>query len=145
MKRIGRLLCLTAALLAAAVSAADDARQLVKMAPEARAEMRAEMLDFQTALHLIVTALGEGNLAGAADTAESQIGLSAMDRHRNAPANARPGMYMPAEMHAIARGMHASASDFAKAARGGDQGKALAALNAVTGAWVTCHRTYRTQ
>ncbi len=142
----GRLgLCLAAGLFAAAASAVDDARQLVKMSPEARAEMRAEMLDFQTALHLIVTALGEGKLGEAADTAESQIGLSAMGRHRNAPANARPGMYMPNEMHAIARGMHASASDFAKAARSGEPSKALAALQPVTGACVTCHRTYRTQ
>ena len=139
--------------LAAAVAAAlplltfasDDPRQLVKMSPEARAEMRAEMLDFQTALHLIVGALGEQKFADAADTAEKQMGLSSMGRHRNAPANARPGMFMPSEMHAIARGMHASASEFAKAAQTGDTAKSLAALQAVTGACVACHRSYRTQ
>ena len=142
----GRLgLCLAAGLFAAAALAADEARQLVKMSPEARAEMRAEMLDFQTALHLILTALGEGKLGEAADMAESQIGLSAMGRHRNAPANARPGMYMPNDMHAIARGMHASASEFAEAARSGELSKALTALQPVTGACVACHRTYRTQ
>jgi cytochrome c556 len=48
-------------------------------------------------------------------------------------------------MHAIARGMHAAASDFAKAARTGDLSKALAALPPVTGACVACHRAYRNQ
>jgi hypothetical protein len=131
--------------LAWSARAAEDTRQLIKMSPEARVEMRAEMLDFQTALHSIIGALGEGKLAEAADAAEQQMGLSAMGRHRNAPANARPGMYMPNDMHAIARGMHAAASDFAKAARTGDLGKALTALPAVTGACVACHRVYRTQ
>jgi cytochrome c556 len=146
------LSALAAALCAAApapsFSAESDSRQLVQMPAEARAELRAEMLDFQTALHLIVSALGEGKLADAADTAEQQIGLSAMGRHRNAPANARPGMHMPSEMHAIARGMHGAASDFAKAARAakpGDTAKAWAALSTVTGACVACHRSYRTQ
>jgi hypothetical protein len=125
--------------------AAEDGRQFVKMSPEARAEMRAEMLDFQTALHLIVSALAEGKLADAAETAESQMGISAMGRHRTAPMNARPGMFMTNEMHAIARGMHAAGSDFAKAAKTGDSAKALVALQAVTGACVACHRSYRTQ
>lgn len=124
---------------------AEDMRQLVKMPPEARAEMRAEMLDFQTALHAILGALAQAKFDEAAATAESQMGLSAMGRHRNAPVNARPGMHMPNEMHAIARGMHASASDFAKTAKSGDTARALAALEAVTGACVACHRSYRTQ
>jgi soluble cytochrome b562 len=125
--------------------AAEDTRQLVQMSPEARAEMRAEMLDFQTALHSIIGSLGDGRFADAADAAESQIGISAMGRHRKSPPNARPGMFMPNEMHAIARGMHVAASDFAKMARAGDVGKSLAALQTVTGACVACHRSYRTQ
>ena len=124
---------------------AEDTRQLVKMPPEARAEMRAEMLDFQTALHAIIGSLAEGKYEDTATTAETQMGLSAMGRHRHAPANARPGMFMPNEMHAIARGMHGSASDFARAAKSGDTTKALGALQAVTGACVSCHRSYRTQ
>jgi hypothetical protein len=125
--------------------AAEDMRQLVQMPPEARAEMRAEMLDFQTALHQIVDALAAGKGAEAADIAEKQIGVSAMGRHRTAPPNARPGMFMPNDMHMIARNMHFSGSEFARTARTGDTAKALAALSAVTGACVGCHRTYRTQ
>ncbi|HEX8989818.1 MAG TPA: cytochrome c [Rhodocyclaceae bacterium] len=130
---------------AAAAHAADDARTLVSMPPEARAALRAEMLDFQTAVHQIVAALAAGKGAEAADTAERQIGLSAMGRHRTAPSNARPGMFMPDDMHLIARNMHAAASNFATVARGGDVAKSLGALEAVTGACVGCHRSYRTQ
>ena len=138
-------LLVTGILCAFAAHAAGDARLLVQMPPEARAEMRAEMLDFQAALHLVVTALGEGRHDDAADAAERQIGLSAMGRHRNAPANARPGMFMPDDMHMIARNMHAAASEFARTARAGDTAKSLVALQAVTGACVACHRGYRTQ
>jgi cytochrome c556 len=133
------------AAIAVAAHADDDARTFVQMSPEARAALRAEMLDFQTALHLIVVDLGAGKFADAADTAEKQIGLSAMGRHRSAPANARPGMYMPDDMHKIAVNMHAAASEFARTAQGGDLSKSLDALQAVTGACVGCHRAYRTQ
>jgi hypothetical protein len=137
------LCCISMAAVTA--HAADDGRALVQMPPEARAELRAEMLDFQSALHQIVIALGEGKYGDAADAAEKQIGLSAMGRHRNAPPNARPGMFMPNDMHMIARNMHAAASEFARTARTGELGKSLGALQAVTGACVGCHRAYRTQ
>jgi cytochrome c556 len=139
-------IALVALLMSAlAAHAAEDSRTLVQMPPEARAGLRAEMLDFQTAVHQIVAALAAGKGTEAADTAERQIGLSAMGRHRDAPANARPGMYMPNDMHMIARNMHAAASNFATVARGGDVAKSLGALEVVTGACVGCHRSYRTQ
>lgn len=140
------LLSTLAALWTAPLRAADtDSRQFVQMPPEARASLRAEMLDFQTALHLIIGALAEQQGAAAADIAEKQIGISAMGRHRTEPQNARPGMYMSNEMHAIARTMHAAASDFARVAKAGDTTKALAALQSVTAACIACHRSYRTQ
>lgn len=142
---MNKLLLVIATALPMLTFASEDPRQLIKMSTEARAEMRAEMLDFQTALHLIIGALGEQKFADAADIAEKQMGISAMGRHRDAPANARPGMFMPSDMHAIARGMHASASEFAKVAKSGDTAKSFAALQAVTGACVACHRSYRSQ
>ncbi len=125
--------------------AAEDSRQFVQMPTEARAEMRAEMLDFQSALHQIIDALASGKSAEAADIAETKIGVSAMGRHRNSPPNARPGMHMPNDMHMIARNMHVAASEFAKTARTGDLAKSLVALQPVMGACVACHRSYRTQ
>lgn len=134
------------AMWSAPIRAADaDGRQFVEMPPEARAELRAEMLDFQSALHLIIGALAEQQFATAAEIAENQMGISAMGRHRNAPPNARPGMFMPNDMHAIARSMHAASSDFAKIAKSGDTSKALSSLSAVTGTCVACHRSYRIQ
>ncbi|MDP2808917.1 MAG: cytochrome c [Rhodocyclaceae bacterium] len=141
-----RLLPVVAAVLPMLTFAAEDSRQLVKMSPDARATMRTEMLDNQLALHQIIGALADGKYADAADIAEKELGISAMGKHRRLPSNARPGMFMPDDMHAIGRAGHVAASDFAKVARGGgDTGKALAALQAVTGACVACHRSYRTQ
>jgi hypothetical protein len=150
MKKLLFALALIAVVPAPTFAADADGRQFVEMSPEARAEMRAEMLDFQTALHSIIAALGERKFNDAADTAEKMVGVSAMGRHRMSPPNARPGMFMPNDMHAIARGMHLAGSDFAKVAKAskdgkGDPTKALAALQAVTGACVACHRSYRTQ
>jgi cytochrome c556 len=54
-------------------------------------------------------------------------------------------MFMPTDMHAIARNMHFAASEFAKTARTGDLAKSLTALTPVMGACVACHRSYRTQ
>ena len=140
------LLVTLCAVLPAPTFAADaDVRQLVAMAPEARATLRAEMLDNQLALHQIIGALAEGKSAEAADIAEKELGISAMGKHRKLPANARPGMFMSDDMHAIGRTGHAAASDFAKLARAGDTIKALAALQIVTGTCVACHRSYRTQ
>ena len=125
-----------------------DSRQLVEMPPEARATLRDEMLDNQLALHSIIGALAELKFAEAGDIAEKELGISAMGKHRRLPQNARPGMFMPDEMHAVGRGSHAAASDFAKQAKSAkpaDLPKLLAALQAVTGACVACHLSYRTQ
>ena len=142
------LIAIAVASSAPSFAAGTDGRHLVEMPPEALATMRAEMLDNQSALHLILGALAEGKFAEAGDIAEKEMGISAMGRHRKLPENARPGMFMPDEMHAIGRGSHAAASDFAKlakAAEPGDLPKLLRALQGVTGACVACHLAYRTQ
>ena len=141
MKKI--LFCLLSVLSASTF--AEDVRRPIQMPPEARAELRAEMLDFQTALHQIIGALANGKHDKAADIAEKAMGVAAMGRHRNAPENARPGMHMPPDMHALGRNLHTQASDFALVAKTGDTAKALAALQAVTGSCVSCHRIYRIQ
>lgn len=149
MKKIlAGLVGIAAVSSAASFATGTDGRQLVEMPPEARATLRAEMLDNQLALHSIIGALAEGKFAEAGDIAENQLGISAMGKHRKLPDNARPGRFMPDEMHAIGRGSHAAASDFAKlakAAEPGDLPKLLTSLMAISGACVTCHRTYRTQ
>lgn len=149
MKKIIAVLVAIAALLSTpGFATGTDGRQLVKMPPEARATMRTEMLDNQLALHLIIGLLAEQKFAEAGDIAEKELGISAMGKHRKLPQNARPGMFMPDEMHTIGRGSHAVASDFAKlakAAKPTDLPKLLTALQAMTGTCVACHLSYRTQ
>lgn len=128
--------------LAAPAFAADN-RQMVTMPLPAQEEFRGEMRDFMAALHQIISSLAEGKLADAADTAEQKIGTGAMGRHRGAAMEAMPGRYMPQEMHALARTMHFAATDFARAARSGDQKKALELLPEVTARCTACHLSYR--
>ena len=140
------LFAMLCAVLPAPTFAADaDLRQFVEMAPAARATLRAEMLDNQLALHQIIGALAEGKYAEAAEIAEKELGIGAMGKHRKLPANARPGMFMPDEMHALGRASHVAASDFAKVATAGNPATALNALQGITGICVACHRSYRTQ
>lgn len=117
--KCGNALPLILVVMASAASHADDVdgRQIVEMPPEARAALRAE----------------------------KQLGLSTMGRHRNAPPNARPGMFMPDEMHAIGRSLHAASSNFATVAADGDTTKALSSLQAVTATCVACHGSFRVQ
>jgi hypothetical protein len=122
---------------------AADARQLVAMPAPAQAALREEMLDFMAALNEIVGLLGENKLAEAAQAADAKLGFGAMGRHRGAPLEARPGAHMPDAMHQQARSLHLLANDFAKAARGGDLAKAVAALQPVTATCLSCHLTYR--
>jgi hypothetical protein len=129
--------------VAAPAWAGEDGRQLVKMPAAAQVALREEMLDFMAALHEIIGLLGEGKTAAAADVADAKLGLMAMGRHRGAPADASPGRHMPDAMHQQGRNLHIVANDFAKAARGGDLAKALAALQPVTGTCVSCHASYR--
>ncbi len=143
MKRISFIVAAIG--IAGLADAGEDIRQFVDMPKEARTEFRLEMLDFQSALNNILVALGDNNFSDAANAAENTIGISAMGRHRQSPINARPGMYMPDSMHAIARNMHLAATDFARTAKSGDLKASLKALHSVTSACVACHRSYRAQ
>ena len=142
LDRLALLLTVASGTASAAPPAA-DARQPVSMPAAARAELRAEMIDFMAALNELIGYLGEGKLAEAGQVADARIGVGAMGKHRNSPPEAIPGRYMPDAMHGIARGMHVAASDFARVARKGDREKAYGALQQVTAACVACHATYR--
>ena len=129
--------------LTCSASVAADTRQLVTMPAAAQEALREEMVGFMSALHEIVSLLGENKLAAAAEVADNRLGMKVMGRHRGAPADAIPGRHMPAAMHEHGRNLHIQASEFAKIARTGDSGKALAALQPITAACVGCHSGYR--
>lgn len=140
---IGRSLAVFATVTVVAPALATDNRQPATMPAPAQEALREEMRDFMVALHLIIGSLGEGKLVEAADTAEQKLGVGAMGRHRASPMDARPGAFMPQDMHALGRGLHFAATDFAKAARTGDKALALAAFPPVTASCVACHMSYR--
>ena len=108
-----------------------------------RALMREDMLDHLIALNEILADLSSNQLNAAADVAETRLGLSSMGKHAARTSGQGPGRFMPEAMRSIGIGMHQSASEFAKVARGGDRDAAYQALQPVVGACVACHAGFR--
>ena len=138
-----RLIMLAALLAGQAFG--DDARQLAPLPPAAQEALRQEMLDNLLALNQILTLMAAGKLKAAGEQAEKALGQSAMGKHRDKPFDARPGPHMPPAMHGIGIDGHRAASEFAKAAAGGDRDRAFNLLPGLTGACVACHYSYRTR
>jgi hypothetical protein len=123
--------------------AAEDARQLAPLPPAAEATLREEMRGNLVALSEIFGLLAAGKVKEAGETAERELGMSAMGKHRGKPMDARPGPNMPPAMHELGMSGHKDASAFARAAASGDREQVLAALPALLNACVACHHAYR--
>ncbi|MBN8476800.1 hypothetical protein [Sulfuritalea sp.] len=131
-------------LLGGQVLAADN-RQLAPLPPAAQEALREEMLGNLLAINEVLTLMAAGKLKEAGEVAEKSLGQSAMGKHRGKPLDARPGAHMPQDMHQIGIDGHRAASEFARAAAGGDREQALALLPGLTGACVACHYSWRTR
>jgi len=122
---------------------AEDTRQQVELPPPMQAHMLANMRDHLLALETITRQLSEGQYGAASETAESRLGMSAMQAH----GAARMAPFMPEAMRAIGAAMHHAASRFAIAARDaevtGDLGAAFGALSVVMQQCVVCHEGFR--
>jgi hypothetical protein len=122
---------------------AEDTRQPVELPPPMQAHMLANMRDHLVALQTITRQLAEGQYEAAAETAESRLGMSAMQAH----GAARMAPFMPEPMRLIGSGMHRAASRFAVAAHDaevtGDLGAAFGALSQVMQQCVACHEGFR--
>ncbi|OIQ96141.1 hypothetical protein GALL_218960 [mine drainage metagenome] len=132
-----------AGVLLAGPAMAEDQRQLTTLPPPAQETLRQEMLNNLVALNDILTLVATDKLREAGAIAEQQLGLSAQDRHRDKPFEARPGPHMPPAMHALAMEGHRAASEFAKAAQTEERDRALALLPNLTSACVSCHASWR--
>jgi len=137
------LLLMTAFIAGTAL--AEDHRQLANLPPAAQEALREEMQGNLLAINEILTLMAAGKVKEAGQLAETSLGKSAMGKHRDKPFNARPGPHMPPAMHEIGINGHTAASEFAKAASGGDREKALALLPTLTSACVACHYSWRTR
>ena len=131
--------------LLAGVACAEDSRQLAPLPPAAQESLRQEMLDNLLAVNEVLSLIAVGKVEEAGAVAESQLGVSAMGKHRSKPLDARPGAHMPPAMHGIGMEGHQAVSEFAAVAKTGDRDKALALLPNITTACVGCHFSYRSR
>lgn len=145
-------------------AAGDDARQAVDFPPQMRQHILSNMRDHLQAVAEILTALGSGGYAKAAQIADERLGLdspSAQGCKAGADAAKAPQMstptdmeqmmaqYMPEGMRKVGLAMHQSASDFAtaarKAAKTHDAKAANTALARVMQQCAACHSAYKVQ
>ncbi|RAU20924.1 hypothetical protein CU669_15965 [Paramagnetospirillum kuznetsovii] len=123
-----------------------DSRKLVEMPPMMRDHMLANMRDHLRSLDLILEALSKGDSKGAAELAESKLGMSSLDAHgaeHMAP-------MMPLTMREIGTALHHAASRFAVTVRDAEleppdkaARQTFAALREMTAACEACHSLYR--
>jgi hypothetical protein len=117
---------------------ADD-RELVQLPAMMQAHMLSNMRDHLVALNDILSKMGTGNLDGAAEIAESRLGMSSLEAH----GASHMAKFMPAGMQKAGTQMHRAASRFALKAQEGEALPAYQALSEVTAACVACHQAYR--
>jgi hypothetical protein len=122
---------------------AKDTRELVAYPQPMIDHTLASMREHLVTLQRIQSALGQGDFDGAAEVAETGLGMSALHDH----GASEVAKYMPAAMATIGTTMHRSASQFALVARdasvNGDLKPVLTALSKVTAQCVACHASYR--
>ena len=115
-------------------------RKMVDMPPNVPPVLRGEMVGFLGTLRQAVALSSEGKYGEAADLVEKEMGFSAMGRHAG---GVRPGMFMPPEMHSMARFLHKASTDWSQALRTGDRAKADAAFAQVLGNCAGCHLSFQ--
>ena len=120
-----------------------DHRILVSMPDQARALMRADMIEHLATINEILGLLANNQLEIAAATAEAKLGRSSMGKHR--ATGMGPGRFMPSEMRSLGMNMHNAASEFSELAKKGDLNVAYSAFQKVTNYCVACHYSYRTR
>ncbi len=132
-------MALSASLLAPALYAEQDVRQLVKFPDMMRTHMLGNMRDHLVALNEILTYLAADELEKAAEVAEWRLGFSSLKSH----GASHMAKFMPEEMAAAGTAMHRAASQFARVAQEGEVLPAYKKLKDVTAACIACHARYR--
>jgi hypothetical protein len=122
-----------------------DSRQAVNFPQPMKEGTLANMRDHLLALAQIQDKLALGDFDGAAQTAETRLGMSALRAHGAHDV----AKFMPKGMQELGTAMHRSASQFAATAQTssvtGDLKATLTALSKVTQTCVACHATYKLQ
>jgi len=141
MMRIFQIPAAVLLIVALSPASAEDAdpRELVALPEMMQLHMMANMRDQLAASDEILSAMGGGNLEGAADISESRLGMSSLTAH----GAEHMGQFMPQGMREAGMAMHRAATAFALKAQEGEAVPAYQALTAVTSACVACHAGYR--
>jgi hypothetical protein len=121
------------------VEAGEDERQFVQLPEMMQQHMLSNMRDHLVSLNDILTNMAAGDLDGAAQIAESRLGMSSLEAH----GAAHMAKFMPEGMQEAGTNMHRAASRFALKAQEGDPMIAYKALSEVTASCVACHSAYR--
>lgn len=126
-------------------------RNPISLPADAKAILLGQMLGHIVSLDDIVTALGKGDYAMAAQVASDQLGTPRFQKDNSEQG---PGLgigeYLPEEFREISKRFRSAADDFATLAASmpstpsGEQQQALfAALSKITNECKTCHDSYR--
>ncbi len=120
-------------------SQAEDQRQLIEMPEPMQHHLLQNMRGHLEVIHRLLDLLGRESYDEAAFLAESELGMSSLDKHG---ARHIAGFY-PEDMQRIGTEMHRAASRFARTASEGDLLASTRALSEITGACTRCHAAYR--
>jgi hypothetical protein len=112
---------------------------MVQLPEMMQQHMLSNMRDHLVAIDEILVKLANGELDGAADIAESRLGMSSLEAH----GASHIAKFMPEGMRSAGTGMHKAASRFALKAQEGDLLSTYKAISEITSACVACHSGYR--
>ncbi len=116
-----------------------DSRAMVALPEPMKIHMLQNMRGHLVVLDRLLKLLADGDLDQASALAESELGMSSLNKH--GAAHIAP--YYPAGMRTAGTLMHKSASQFSRIAEEGDTQAAYGALGRITSACVACHAGYR--
>ena len=140
MKRQTGLLFVGLTLLASSLSyAANDNRVMVELPVPMKDHMLQNMRGHLQVIDQLLKLLSEEKLDQASELAESELGMSSLNKH----GASHMAPYYPEAMRQAGSAMHKSASQFSRVAQEGDVLASVKALRKITAACTACHAGYR--
>ena len=130
------VLCLSAI---PAGMAAPDSRQYVELPEPMQQHLLANMRAHLEVIDRLLALLSAEELDAASELAESELGMSSLNKH--GAAHIAP--HYPQAMRQLGTSMHRAASRFSRVAQEGEALAAYRALGDITSSCVACHAGYR--
>lgn len=122
------------------MSAATDARELLKLSPEAVDALRADMQHMTAALASVLELLAADKRAEAAKALEEGLGVTAMSTH---PGMMKASQEMPESARMLGMGTHKAASELAANLKSAKPAAIYSGLQRVVAGCSSCHAAYR--